>query len=133
VVEHVRPVNGSGEVLESFTPGDDLILEVAVRAQRRLDDWMLGIGIDTPLGQVVYGTNTDILHIDLPPIEAGELRTVRLQLSDLRLGQGEYYVHGSVAGATREELHRIQQAAMFSVESVGDGIGVIDIRARLID
>lgn len=131
-VEAVRPVTASGEPVDSLAPGDDLILEVDVRAHEAHDDWTIGIGIDTPLGQVVYGTNTDMLRIQLPPIAAGELRTVRIELSDLRLGEGEYYVHGSVAGRTREELHRIRQAAMLAVESKGDGIGVIDIRARLL-
>lgn len=107
-------------------------MEVDVRALEPLTDWVLGIGMTTPLGQVVYGTHTGMLGASMPDLRTGGSRTVRLLLPDLRLGQGEYFVEGAVAHVGGGEIHRLVQGAMLSVESLGDGVGSLDVRARLI-
>jgi ABC-2 type transport system ATP-binding protein len=93
---------------------------------------MLGTGLDTPLGQIVFGTNTQLLGERMPDLAAGERRTFRIQLPDLRLGEGEYFAVGAVARPNGEEIHRLAQAVMVSVQSSGDSIGVLDVRGRLL-
>jgi ABC-2 type transport system ATP-binding protein len=131
-VEGVRIVTPAGDAVASLKPGEDAIVELDVHAVERLADWMLGTGIDTPLGQVVFGTNTRLLGERMPDLAAGERRTFRIQLPDLRLGEGEYFVHGALARASGEEIHRLSQAVMMSVQSSGDGVGVVDVRGRLL-
>ncbi|HSJ21022.1 MAG TPA: ABC transporter ATP-binding protein [Nocardioidaceae bacterium] len=131
-VEGLRIAAPSGDAVESLKPGEDVIVEIDVHAIEPLTDWMLGTGLDTPLGQVVYGTNTDMLGERMPDLAAGQRRTFRIQLPDLRLGEGEYFVHGALAKASGEEIHRLAQAVMVSVHSVGDSVGVVDVRGRLL-
>ncbi len=131
-VESVRAVDRSATTLTSLRPGDDVVLEITVHAHQPLTDWMLGMGLDTPLGQVVYGTHTGLLGAPVPDLAAGETRTLTVLLPDLRLGQGEYFVHGALATTSGEEIHRLAQAAMLTVESVGDSVGPVDVRARLL-
>jgi ABC-2 type transport system ATP-binding protein len=131
-VEAVRIVTPGGDAVASLKPGEDVIVEVDVHAVAPLADWMLGTGIDTPLGQVVFGTNTRLLGERIPDLAAGERRTFRIQLPDLRLGDGEYFVHAALARASGEEIHRLPQAVMVSVQSTGDGVGVVDVRSRLL-
>jgi len=132
VVDGVRALDRSGSPVTSFQPGDDLVVEVTVQAVEPLTDWMLGVGLDTPLGQVVYGTHTGLLGTPVPDLAAGQRATFSLLLPDLRLGQGEYFLHGAVAMTSGAEIHRLAQGAMVSVTSAGDSSGPLDVRARLL-
>jgi len=132
LVESVRVVDRSGSTVSSLRPGDDVLLEIAVHAHQPLTDWVLGMGLDTPLGQIVYGTHTGWLGAPVPDLAAGQTRTLTMLLPDLRLGQGEYFVHGALATTSGEEIHRLPQAAMLTVESAGDSVGPVDVRARLL-
>jgi len=132
LVEGVRALDPSGRPVTVFRPGDDLVLEVTVRAVEPLTDWMLGVGLDTPLGQVVFGTHTGLLGVSVPDLAAGTSQVFQMLLPDLRLGQGEYFVHGAVATTGGSEIHRLAQAAMVSVTSAGDSAGPLDVRARIL-
>ncbi len=132
VVEQVRPLTPAGEQVRELHPGDDLVLEVTVRAKEPLTGWVLGVGLDTPLGQVVFGTHTGLLAAAVPDLAADQRCVFRVLLPDLRLGQGEYFVHGAVAETGGAEIHRLPQAAMLSVASAGDSVGPLDVRARLL-
>ncbi|TPX03438.1 ABC transporter ATP-binding protein, partial [Schumannella luteola] len=53
---------GAAEVV---SPGDDLDIDIELTADEALDDWFLGVQIDSSLGQVVYGTTTKRLGVEL--------------------------------------------------------------------
>jgi ABC-2 type transport system ATP-binding protein len=131
-VDAVRLVTPSGAVASSLKPGEDVIVEIDVQAVEPLSEWMLGLGLDTPLGQVVFGTTTQLLGERMPDMAAGERRTFRILLPDLRLGEGEYFAVAAVARANGEEIHRLPQAVMVSVQSSRDSVGVLDVRGRLL-
>jgi ABC-2 type transport system ATP-binding protein len=132
-VESVEALDPRGAPRTTLHPGDDLLLRVTVRAAEPLRDWVLGVGLDTPLGQVVYGTHTGLLGVDVPDLAAGEIRTLGVLLPDLRLGEGEYFVHGAVAEASGGEIHRLPQAVLLTVGAEGTSVGPVHVRARLVD
>lgn len=108
-------------------PGDSLDFSVTVTSRERIEDCVVGIGIETPLGHNVYGTNTHLLQVDLPAFDK-EI-TVNFSLPKLQLGEGMYFLHAS-AGTTRfGELTRIPQAAHFSVIGEGSSIGSAHVAA----
>ncbi|MBF4463344.1 MULTISPECIES: ABC transporter ATP-binding protein [unclassified Rathayibacter] len=121
-IEHGGTVVRSGETLE---------FDVTVRTSRPVADWNIGMGIDTPLGQRVFGTNTERIGTALRPVH-GEM-TVTFTLPDLHLGGGNYAVHASAATFSQGETMRIPVAATFTVErsSVHDGVVDIDSTVRL--
>jgi ABC-2 type transport system ATP-binding protein len=133
MVEAVRLLGADGRRCSSVRPGDDLVVEVDVRAMSPLRDWVLGIGLDTPLGQLVWGTHSGLLGEVLPRLAAGERRQFRYLLPDLQLGQGTYYVHAAIAERKGPELARLAQAAMLSVMASSSSVGPLRIEARLID
>ncbi len=98
---------GPEGTLTSPRPATTWVLEITVHAPQPLTDWLLGMGLDTPLGQVVYGTHTGLLDAPIPDLAAGETRTLTVLLPDLRLGQGEYFIHGALATTSGEEIHRL--------------------------
>lgn len=98
---------------ELLLTGRGLRFAVTVRVLRPVGKLIVGMGIETPLGQVVLGTNTERAGIQLA--NPGELVTVEFALSDMRLGAGRYTVHASVGADDRVEISRIHHADTFRV------------------
>jgi ABC-2 type transport system ATP-binding protein len=132
VVEAVTLLDARGNPCTTVRSGVDLVAEIDVRAVSTLRDWVLGLGVDTPLGQTVWGSHTGLLGFALPDLAAGERRRFRFLLPDVRLGRGEYYVHGAIAERGGQELARLAQAAMLTVVTTANGIGPLHIEARLL-
>jgi ABC-2 type transport system ATP-binding protein len=126
----VEVCDAAGNQVESISPGEDITVFVEVATQKRLADWLLGISIDTPLGQVIYGTSTKLMGIRLDPV-SGRTR-LGLRLNGLWLGEGQYTVAAAVANYSGVEIHRVQQGAVFSVIADGQSVGYVHVDAQLV-
>ena len=103
-------------------------MAVELEATTPLDDWDIGIGIATPLGTALYGTNTKLLGVRLP-LHVGVGR-YEFHLGELALGEGDYSVQASLTSSDGTEIHFVPQAAEFSVEGDGSSHGALAARAR---
>lgn len=124
-VVSVQPLDADGRPVRQHQPGDDLVLRVTVQADELLQDWVLGVGIDSPTGQVVFGTNTQLLGTHLEPL-IGQ-RTIDVRLAGLHLGEGDYHVHGALAQWSGPTFNQLSQAASLSVEGAGRSIGPVGV------
>ncbi|RYV51366.1 ABC transporter ATP-binding protein [Pengzhenrongella frigida] len=115
------------EPIGSIRPGDSIRARVTVSASPLLQDWMLGLAIDTPIGTTVYGTNTQLLGVRLPPL-TGEA-SFDFLLPDLRLGEGRYTLRLAIEGTNGQEIHRLDEAAHIEVRSDGRAHGSIAVDA----
>jgi ABC-2 type transport system ATP-binding protein len=108
--------------------GEDLTVAVEIDAASPLEGYEIGIGISTPMGIVLYGTNTRLLGIRLPR----QIGTGRFEfhLGQLALGEGEYSVQASLTDADRTEMDAVPLAAEFSVEGDGRSRGALSARAQ---
>ena len=98
-------------------PGDGLDIEVEVEASELLEGWHLGVGIDTPLGAAIFGTNTELLGVRLEPLLG--IGRFRFSLGEVHLGEGAYTLHASLSIGSGQEVFRLPLAAPFAVESDG--------------
>jgi ABC-2 type transport system ATP-binding protein len=121
----VQPLDGAGRPVLQPDPDQDLVLRVTVEADEPLENWVLGIGIDSPTGQQVFGTNSQLLGIPLEPLSGR--RQVDVRLSGLRLGEGQYHVHGALAEWDGPAFSRLSQAARLEVEGKGQAIGPVGV------
>ena len=112
----------------SLKRGEGLTVAVELEATTPLDDWDIGIGIATPLGTALYGTNTQLLGVRLP-LHVGVGR-YEFHLGELALGEGDYSVQASLTSSDGTEIHFVPQAAEFSVEGDGSSHGALAARAR---
>ncbi|CAN5365002.1 N/A [soil metagenome] len=128
-VDEVTLVSGSGESGSSVTmsPGESLTAHIRVTAEEPLSDWILGVGIDTPLGSNVFGTNTKLLGVPLAPLVGSGSFTFRLD--DVALGEGAYGVHAAIAHVNGTELDRLTPGASLTVTGDGSSQGHIHIPA----
>lgn len=101
----VQTISGTGEVtvvdaclldtegnrLEVVAVGQSVTLRVDVRAHADVGRLVFGYGIKDRLGQVIYGTNTDLTRQPIESVKAGAL--VRYSINFLAsLGPGTYSV-----------------------------------------
>jgi ABC-2 type transport system ATP-binding protein len=117
-ITSVDALDAQGNEVTEFHSGEDLVLAVTVVAETPVTDATFGIGIDTPLGVAVYGTNTRMLGHRLDRIEGTQ--RFHFRIADLRLGEGSYTFHGSIASESGTELHRLPEAGNLVV--IGDGL-----------
>ncbi len=117
-----RLLGAAGEERYHFASGEAVSFELEVVAHRPLADVVFGVGLFTPRGVEVWGTNT---HLDgrLSERLAGTAR-VRVVCPALRLAPGEYLL--DVAAHTRDgvpyDYHR--RILSFSVTAGAGGVGV---------
>ena len=112
----------------SLMADEGLTVSVEIEATTPLEDWEIGVGITTPLGTALYGTNTRLLEVRLPR-QVGTGR-FEFHLGQLALGEGEYSVQASLTGADGTEIDTVPLAAEFSVEGDGRSRGPLAARAQ---
>ena len=116
--------------VDTIAPGASVLVTVSAQLSGRVNDAVVGIGVDTPLGQVVFGTNTKLMGVRLPPLSGPVQLTFRLP--QLWLGEGQYTVHAALAREGGAELHRLRDAATLTVHADGRSIGFVAIDAELV-
>jgi ABC-2 type transport system ATP-binding protein len=128
-VTGVRLLDAHGVVTDTVPSGSPVSIEIDVEAETRLTDWIVGAGVDTPAGQVLWGTNTQLLGQRLEPLLGR--RTLRLDLGGLHAGAGQYQLHGAIAIWSGPEVHRLPEAFTFTVEAAGPSVGPLGAVATL--
>lgn len=116
---------------DAVVPGDDLDLTIELHADAPLDDWFLGVQIDSALGQVVYGTTTRRLGIDMGRLDGR--RRLRIRLTDARFGPGKYFVNVSIIDSTGRHIDDVLQASSFNASDDGLAVGVIHTRPEFLE
>lgn len=110
--------------------GHDLTVRVTVRSEGPIDGWNVAMDLQTPLGQLVYGTSTEVLEVPMPTLD-GEA-VVEFTLPDVRLIRGQYVVGVSLATFARGEVQRISNATRFTSAEPSRSIGVAAIEAGAV-
>jgi ABC-2 type transport system ATP-binding protein len=122
--------DSSGSLVSMIEPGADLVVDVDVAVDGSVDDPVLGIGIDSTVGQVIFGTNTKLMGIALPPLSGRSRHSFRLPA--VWLGEGQYTMHAAIARDGGVELHRLPNAAPLTVQARGRAVGFLNIDAELL-
>ena len=109
----------------SIRPGEDVVVRVRVHTEEPLEDWILGIAINTPLGQSVFGTNTKLMGIALPRVTTEA--EFQFRLPRVVLGEGDYFVDAAVSLKNGTEVHRLVEGAQIIVEASGRTVGFVHL------
>lgn len=83
--------NDKGEAIEVVDVGQSVTLEVEVSVESDIDRLVLGYSIKDRLGQVIYGTNTDLKKLPLEHARKGSVYIYSIVFS-ANLGVGTYSV-----------------------------------------
>jgi ABC-2 type transport system ATP-binding protein len=115
-----------GESRQSFEPGDELIIQLDLRASHFVDQPVVSFALHDDQNQFVFGTNTDWrgMYFDLPE---GKHR-LQFVLPSIPMVGGRYYVSVGVHSRdARATFHTIQQAVAFDVLRGSENPGAVFI------
>jgi ABC-2 type transport system ATP-binding protein len=127
-VERIEVLSGGRPVAE-VKVGAPLTVRVHVHADELLEDWILGFGIETAVGQSIYGTNSKLLGVHLPALRGALAFDFTIPATDI--GEGIYTFIGAVSTQTGVELHRLLEGASLSVAAEGREVGFVHLRTSL--
>lgn len=122
-VKGVELIGADGSQTKSVATGESLTVRVQVDALRPIERWEIGFSMDTPLGQMVLASNTEVLGVVLAPI-AGP-KYVDLAIAAVNLGPGQYFVNANAAGVSESSSHGLMQAAMLNVTGDHTTLGTV--------
>jgi len=123
------------EVLSGGTPvgevpvGAPLTVRVHVRANEPLEDWILGFGIQTAVGQSIYGTNSKLMGVPLPALRGALAYDFTIPATDI--GEGAYTFIAAVGSRTGAEIHRLIEGPSLTVTADGRETGFVHLRTSL--
>jgi len=118
----IRLLGADGAERYHLESGAPVVFEIRARAERPLTDFVFGVGISTPRGAEVWGTNTD-LEGYMPESFEGET-LVRLACPALRLAPGDYVVDVAVHARDGAPYDYQKQALSFTVTARTGGVGL---------
>jgi ABC-2 type transport system ATP-binding protein len=127
-IERIELLSG-GTPVRDIRVGDPVTVRVHLRAEEPLDDWILGFGIETSVGQTIYGTNSKLLGVQLPVLSGTLAYDFTIPATDV--GEGSYSFHGAIADQTGAEVHRLLEGASLMVSADGRETGFIHLRTTL--
>ncbi|WP_258046176.1 ABC transporter ATP-binding protein [Leifsonia shinshuensis] len=93
--------------------GDDLVVRTTFEHPGHSPEWIAAIQMDNASGQVVFGTRSDLIGVDLEPFE-GQY-TVEFTLRNVQLGTGKYFINVSMLDRSNRHLADHPQAVAFNV------------------
>jgi ABC-2 type transport system ATP-binding protein len=129
-IRKVLVTDGDGTPKDRFDSGDRLGVEVEVMGNQATEDWEAGVAILNHLDVMVYGTNSRLQGVQLPPIDGP--RRVKFIFDEIPMIEGQYMV--TVALHNREETeqyHRIERIASFRVFSPPNAGGMVHMNTEI--
>ena len=122
-VERVQLLAGpEGEERYHVTSGEPVTFRILAKAASAIEDFAFGLGIATPRGIEVWGTNTDLAGFEPERFE-GEA-TVTVFLPELRLAPGEYVVDAAIHAHDGTPYDYRKRLLRFTVTAADRGVGV---------
>ncbi|AVS98107.1 sugar ABC transporter ATP-binding protein [Paracidovorax avenae] len=117
VITEVALLNAAGEPVEFIDVGESVTLSIKARTNVHIPRLVMGYGIKDRLGQVMYGTNTDIKQQALHDVAAHTELTFSVLFS-ANLGPGSYSVQVALTSTDTHMVNNYEWrdlALMFNV------------------
>ena len=128
-VVNVKLFDEAGKESAILLTGKEMTVEISYRAKRRIEKPVFGYSIKTGTGFFIFGTNTQILNVDIPSIE-GE-GTMRLRIKPLSLMEGKYFLSLAIHSWDHAtQYHRLEDWYPFAVKNPSTAIGVFQLASE---
>jgi ABC-2 type transport system ATP-binding protein len=126
-IDSVEIFGADGSTPEHFSPGDELTIQIDLKANTAVDDPVISFAIHDQQNRFVFGTNNDWRGVRFPVFE-GKQR-VQFVLKTLPFVDGRYYVTVGVHArdATQRVYHVHEQQYTFLVVPGEENPGLVHI------
>lgn len=127
-ITEVAIVGEDGLSREAFQSTEPVKLRVGIEAKGDIAEPVVGFMLRNRLGVDVYGTNTDKLHLELPPLAGGEHVTVEYAFP-MNLLDGVYSATVAVHSSDLTSHDWIDEALYFEVVGAPEALGLANLQA----
>lgn len=117
----VEVLDETGARSAQLRSGEPFIVRLSVVAATPLGRWSAGFSINTPLGHMVFASNSDLIGARLPAVESSAV--VDFRVENLHLGAGTYHVHANAVATDAGGVHGIAHGATFTVTTARPSLG----------
>ncbi len=125
----VALLDENGKEGTSFETGKALVVDIRYRAKKRIEKPVFGYSIKTGNGFFIYGTNTQLMKVDIDAVE-GE-GSFQLRIEPLSLMAGKYFLSLSAHSWDHEtQYHRLEDWYPFAVTSPSADLGVFQLPTK---
>lgn len=128
-VARVEVLSAAGTPLTRMGIGDDFTVRIHLAVEKPVERWLLGFSIDTAGGQMALASNSDVLAIDLPPLEHD--RSFDLHVRGAHFNPGSYYLNANFSGVSDPTAHSLMGGAEFEVAGASDALGSVAAEVSL--
>lgn len=122
-VKKIQLIDDDGLPLKEVRSGEPFTIRVHVDSLRPIERWEVGFSMDTPLGQMVMASNTEMLGITLAPVSGPT--QVDLRVADSSFGPGDYFVNANAAGVSEPSSHGLMRGAVLRVRTDNTTMGTV--------
>jgi lipopolysaccharide transport system ATP-binding protein len=131
----IEMLDSTGGRTEAVYVGQVLMLRITVRACEYCERLILGIGIKDRLGQLMYGTNTDLSGQPIHRLASGSVVCFEVVFPVL-LGIGTYSIHTALSSSGTSFVDNYdwrEKVSLFRVLSLGKPsfVGSISLDASI--
>lgn len=130
VIVAVDIVSPAEKPLEVVASGETAAVRVRIRAERAMDNPVVGIMVRNRLGLDLYGTNTELQEAALGPAAAGQEFEVRFEMA-WWLGEGDYAVTVAVHTSEGVACDWVDDAVFLGVLGHRAASGLMNLDARV--
>lgn len=128
-VKEIALLDDAGQQVKTVRSGDPFTIRVRVDTLHPIERWEIGFSLDTPLGQMVMASNTEVLGVTLAPITGPT--TVDLRVAEAGFGPGDYHVNANAAGVSEPSSHGLMHGATLRVRTDNTTIGTVAARVTV--
>lgn len=99
--------NNNGDVIEVVSVGQEITLNIKVEVFEDIDRLVLGFGIKDRLGQVMFGTNTDLENQVLENVKKGSIYDFNIYMN-ANFGPGDYSIQTALVSTNTHLVNNYQ-------------------------
>jgi len=123
IMENIIFKSNGSPVNDDILEGEKFSIEIKLRSKVTVSDPVVGFGITDNIGNILYGTNTQIQGASIGDVN-GE-KNIHIDMPNLNLQRGIYYISLSVHNQSHKiQYHRLDNFFKMKVKSktLSDGI-----------
>jgi lipopolysaccharide transport system ATP-binding protein len=125
-IERVKLLDGHGRERYVFEPGEPVTVSLRYRVHQAMPTVVFGFAVLRADGLWVYGTNTEIAGVSLPPL--GAAGAVEIAIDRVDLIGGTYFLDVAVQGADGTAYDYHSRRYRFSMGATSRDLGVVPLR-----
>lgn len=126
-----------GEQVSIVHGAEQVSLEIAIRANRPLENVIVGFTVKDRLGQALFGDNTYLTYVDKPPtVDVGKMIRARFDFQMPLLPSGDYVIAAAIATGTQEDhiqQHWLHEAALLRSNCQLVATGLVGVPMKRIE